>query len=56
MVQNYETRGKIAVIQDQIDGAVEAFRAGDMVSTIAILRSVGPMIEDLLRLAPKAVN
>lgn len=56
MTHNYETRGKVAVIQDQVDGAVEAYRAGEFASAVAIFRSIGPMIDDLLRTEPKGGN
>jgi hypothetical protein len=56
MVQNYETRGKLALIEDQLAGAVEAFRVGELDQSAAILKSIPGLIWDLLGKQPKDPN
>ena len=56
MIQNYETRGKLALIEDQLAGAVEAFRVGELEQSAAILKSIPGLIDDLLGRTPKAQN
>lgn len=53
MQQTYETRGKLALIEDQVDGAVEAFRTGFMDEAAMILKSIPALIDDLLGRPPK---
>ena len=52
MQQTYETRGKLALIEDQVDGAVEAFRAGMLADVEVILKSLPALIDDLLGRPP----
>lgn len=54
--QNYLTRGKLAVIEDQLAGAVEAYRNGAMADTEAILKAMVGQINDLLGTAHLVKN
>jgi hypothetical protein len=54
--QNYETRGKLALIQDQVDGAVEAFRVGEMKEAEEILKAIPGLVDDLIGRVPKVSN
>ena len=49
MEQTYETRGKIAFIEDQAALAAESFRQNDFVVCIAILQSLAAFIPEFLR-------
>lgn len=54
--KNYITRGKLAVIEDQLAGAVEAFRNDAMADCEAILKAIPPQIADLLGRTVKDQN
>lgn len=56
IAQDYLTRGKLAVIEDQLAGAVEAFRNGALADTEAILKAMVGQINDLLGTAHLVKN
>jgi len=45
MLLTYESRGKIAFVEDQAAMAAEAFRASDFESCIAILKGIRGFLE-----------
>ena len=48
MKHDYTTRGKLAVLEDQVEGAKMSYIDGDAKAVKAILETLKPIVDDLL--------